>query len=108
MDSQSPSSVEATRPARIDPGVVDAIRRIALEIALSRGTVTADDVRQAMPHVPHKRCAFGAAFMRLQQEGKLIEAGYEPSRIPSNHGRRIKVYRPRQVKACLTTLEAWA
>lgn len=76
-----------------DPFVVEAIRRVALHIAQMEGQVTADDVRQAMPHVPYKRSTMGAAFRSLQQHGELVPTGYTPSRVAQNHGRSIKTYR---------------
>jgi hypothetical protein len=95
----------ASRPAkaRDDPFLVEAVANVAMLVAETRGSVTADDVRQSIPDVPFKRSVFGAAFRSLQQQGRLIPDGFEPSRVPSNHGRRIQVYRPRQVKACLGT-----
>jgi hypothetical protein len=91
-----------TRPARAsdDPGLVDAVQRIILMVAENKGTVTADDVREVAPNIPFKRSVLGAAFLHLQQAGHIIEAGYEPSRVPSNHGRRIKVYRHHRIRAC--------
>lgn len=69
--------------------VSDAI----LDLALTNGKVTADDVRSLMPNVPYKRSVFGAAFRKLVTEGKLSLVTYQPSQEGQNHGRRIGVYR---------------
>lgn len=88
-----------TRPAQ-DPGLVDRIASVALDIAERVGAVTADDVRATMPNAPRSK-AFGAAFSKLVNEGKLLPGDYKPSIVPSSHGRRIRVYRLRRIRACL-------
>ena len=79
-----------------DPYLVRDVATIILDLAITHGRVTADDLRRAAPGVPHKRSVYGAAFRLLQNDGRLLHQGYEPSRVPQNHGRRIKVYSPRQ------------
>lgn len=76
-----------------DPHLVSDIESVALWLARRDGSVTADDVRQLMPNAPYKRSAFGAAFLALVKTGKLVPCGYEASRHPSNHGRRIAIYK---------------
>ena len=92
-----------TRPARAsdDPGLVDAVCGIILELAEQHGRVTADDVRKLAPNIPFLKSVMGAAFRRLVQSHRIILVEFSHSRIPGNHGRRIGVYRLRVVKACL-------
>lgn len=101
MTGAVPPAGPLSRPSRDDPFIIQAIRDVILDIAIRDGEVSADEVRQAMPNVPFKRSHMGAAFLSLRQEGRLEVTAYKCSRVPSNHGRRVLVYRPRPFKACL-------
>ena len=92
-----------TRPARARdvPGLVDSVCSIILERADTLGRVTADDVLELAPSIPFKRSTIGAAFRRLVQANRITLTGFTNSRRPGNHGRRIGVYEPRHIKACL-------
>lgn len=83
-----------------DPQLVADVCRILEHVAETQGYVTADDLRKLLPHLPHKRSAFGAAFETLLKNHTLVSAGFTHSKVPSNHGRRIAVYRLRSLKVC--------
>lgn len=70
-----------------------AAREVAIDLALRNGKITADDLRDYLPHLPKKRAFFGCALRSLVEDGQLEVVGTTNSRHPGNHGRRIQVYR---------------
>ena len=68
-------------------------RAEATTIYLRQGFVTTDDIRKELP--PPRGCPniMGAIFQRNLWE----VIGFEISKRPSSHGRRILKYRPREI-----------
>lgn len=73
------------------PDFVDTMREAAKSIALSKGTVTADDLRSyglkngLRPHHPN---AWGAIF----KGSEWRTVGYTRSALVSNHARTIRIW----------------
>jgi len=69
------------------------LRMIAIHIAMERGRVTADDLREYCENynieIRKDRRIYGAVLAHLQREGFLRKAGYVPSKVPTSHGRPI-------------------
>lgn len=73
--------------------LVRALSRAAVRIALERGTVTADDVRHAVP-IPAgiRPVVVGAAVRDVATAGVLRRVGYRPSARPEAHARPLTVW----------------
>jgi predicted ArsR family transcriptional regulator len=70
----------------------EAICLVATRIAKSKGTVTADDIVEAM-EINRDRRIIGGALGRLKKDGVLFVDGFQPTKRKSSHGRPIYVYR---------------
>jgi hypothetical protein len=82
------------RAEALDHGWVLAMRYHAKEIAREKGTVCMDDVRRIAYRSPTSSHAWGA----IMNTRDLVRVGDQISSYPSNHGRRIGVYKLREEK----------
>ncbi|MFE5037126.1 hypothetical protein [Streptomyces sp. NPDC056683] len=90
----------AVRDATLDdllaaawPWDVDRVKEVALAVAMARGEVSANDVRQLLEERLHH--LIGPAFNSLtHQRGPLVNTGRRvPSTSPATKGHGIAVYR---------------
>jgi predicted ArsR family transcriptional regulator len=70
----------------------EAICLVATRIAKSKGSVSADDIVEAM-EINRDRRIIGGALGRLKKEGVLRIDGFMPTKRKSSHGRPIYIYK---------------
>ena len=85
--------IALARIAEKRPALKLLLQRAALAIALERGTVTADDVRAAVPIPSNVNPKLnGAALRALAALGILTAGDYVPSGRPVAHARPVRVW----------------
>lgn len=73
--------------------LVRDLQRAALVLAIARDTITADDIRAAVPIPPGVRpVVVGAALRPLAVAGYLRRVGYRASARPVAHARPLAVW----------------
>ena len=110
----NPSDGEARRDAALNllrihrRALVRDLARAAAQLAIDRGTLTADDVR-AVVSIPDeiRPVVNGAAMRDLADDGILVKTGeYRPSTRPETHCRPNPVWRLTDRNAALAWLAA--
>lgn len=74
--------------------IIRTLSRAAVEIALDKGEVDADAVRERVPIPPHiKPCVVGAAMRDLVDARLVFRIGHRRTRRPIAHSRFVSVWR---------------